>query len=218
VTAGPGDLHLKIATVALGAISRYGFALGGGCALVAHGLVTRPTEDVDLFTDIDGGIRDATGIVLGALRSAGLDARLDDDTSDLSDLFYGMDDAFTEFVVSNGPLVVRMSLGRMSRRHEPTVMTLGPVMHLDDLIGSKVCAFATRGEVRDYIDVAAALPRYGLTRLMALAAEHDPGLTAEDFADAARRLEDLPDEPFARYGLDVDAVATMRAAFADWSR
>ncbi|HET6211814.1 MAG TPA: nucleotidyl transferase AbiEii/AbiGii toxin family protein, partial [Micromonosporaceae bacterium] len=46
------SLHNRIAAVALAASGRYGFALGGGCALVAHGLVDRPTEDVDLFTDV----------------------------------------------------------------------------------------------------------------------------------------------------------------------
>ncbi len=31
------DLHREVAAVALGAAARYGFALGGGNALIAHG-------------------------------------------------------------------------------------------------------------------------------------------------------------------------------------
>jgi hypothetical protein len=43
------DLHRRVATIALRAANRYGFALGGGNALIAHGLITRPTQDVDPF-------------------------------------------------------------------------------------------------------------------------------------------------------------------------
>ncbi|MGH4022188.1 MAG: nucleotidyl transferase AbiEii/AbiGii toxin family protein [Pseudonocardiaceae bacterium] len=34
----------------MAATQDYGFALAGGYALATHGLVDRPTEDVDLFT------------------------------------------------------------------------------------------------------------------------------------------------------------------------
>jgi len=46
----------QVARLALRAASRHGFALGGGHALIAYGIVSRPTEDVDLFTDEDGGV------------------------------------------------------------------------------------------------------------------------------------------------------------------
>jgi hypothetical protein len=35
-----------VAAIALRAAARYGFALAGGCALIAHGVIGRPTEDV----------------------------------------------------------------------------------------------------------------------------------------------------------------------------
>jgi hypothetical protein len=34
-------------------------------------------------------------------------------------------------------------------------MDVGPAMHLDDLVATKVAALVSRREVRDYIDVAA---------------------------------------------------------------
>jgi hypothetical protein len=39
------------------------------------------------------------------------------------------------------------------------VLDIGPVLHLDDVIGSKVAAMAVRAEPRDFVDVAAALDR-----------------------------------------------------------
>jgi hypothetical protein len=38
--------------IRLGSLGEYGFALAGGYALQAHGLVQRISEDVDLFTDL----------------------------------------------------------------------------------------------------------------------------------------------------------------------
>jgi hypothetical protein len=37
-----------VAPIALGAASEHGFALGGGNALIAHGVIDRTTQDVDL--------------------------------------------------------------------------------------------------------------------------------------------------------------------------
>lgn len=39
------------------AVAGHGFALGGGNALLAHGLTARPTQDVDLFTDQEHGVQ-----------------------------------------------------------------------------------------------------------------------------------------------------------------
>jgi hypothetical protein len=42
------ELHRQVATIALRAAARHGAALGGGNALIAHGVISRPTQDVDL--------------------------------------------------------------------------------------------------------------------------------------------------------------------------
>jgi hypothetical protein len=38
--------HLKVARIALTVAQEHGFALGGGLALIAHGVLDRPTRDV----------------------------------------------------------------------------------------------------------------------------------------------------------------------------
>lgn len=45
--------HERLARVGPAALSHYGFALAGGYAVQAHGLVSRLSEDVDLFTTMD---------------------------------------------------------------------------------------------------------------------------------------------------------------------
>ena len=42
--------HHRLAHIGLAAAERFGFALAGGYAVQAAGLVKRPSEDIDLFT------------------------------------------------------------------------------------------------------------------------------------------------------------------------
>jgi hypothetical protein len=95
---------------------------------------------------------------------------------------------------------------------------VGPVLALDDVVGSKVCALAGRAELRDFVDTAAALARYTVAELIGLARRLDPGLTDEDFADAGRRLDRLGDAAFARYGLGKRDVTRLRKRMAAWPR
>jgi hypothetical protein len=53
------DLHKQVAVIALLAASGHGFALAGGNALLAHGVINRATADVDLFTDDEHGVEDS---------------------------------------------------------------------------------------------------------------------------------------------------------------
>jgi hypothetical protein len=44
-------LHRRLAEIGLRAGGPFGFALAGGHAIAAHGILDRPSEDVDLFSD-----------------------------------------------------------------------------------------------------------------------------------------------------------------------
>lgn len=57
------EFQAAAARSALRVAQRYGFALGGGHALIAHGIVHRPTEDIDLFTDRHGAVQAAVSLV-----------------------------------------------------------------------------------------------------------------------------------------------------------
>jgi predicted nucleotidyltransferase component of viral defense system len=94
-------------------------------------------------------------------------------------------------------------------------MDLGPVMHLDDLVATKVAALVNRREVRDYIDVAAAMSRYSLARMFELAHACDPALDPADIAAAGRYLDRLDDARFAVYGVDPRQV---RDRLTTWPR
>ena len=213
------DLHREVASIALGAAAEHGFALGGGNALIAHGIIDRRTEDVDLFTDREAGVTAAAGAVEAALRRAGFEADRQDKTGGLEVIFYGMGQGLAEWLIT-APDGRQMTLqmAYFEREHSPVVMEFGPVLDVEDAIGGKVAALASRAYERDYADTAAALDRYSVSELIGLAKRLDAGLTDEDFADAGRRLDQLSDRRFAAAGLSPDDVARLRDRLAEWPR
>jgi hypothetical protein len=203
----------------LAAAAQHGFALGGGNALLVHGLTTRPTHDVDLFTDHEHGVEASAAAVEAALTAAGLQAEREHDTDGLADLFPGMGQGLAEWTITapSGERTM-LQMAYFDRTQAPITTDLGPVLALEDVAGGKVCALASRVEVRDYADTARMLERYTPAQLIGFARRLDPGLTAEEFADAGRHLDRIADEEFSRYGLSQQDVSTLRAKFAAWPR
>lgn len=213
------ELHRQVAALALAAAAEHGFALGGGNALLAHGITSRRTEDVDLFTNREHGVEVAAGGVESALRDAGFQAVRMDKTAGLADIFEGMGEGLAEWAVT-APTGEKMALqmAYFDRAREPVIMEIGPVLDLEDVAGGKVCALATRGYERDYIDTAAMLGHYSPGELIGFARRLDPGLGDRDFAEAVQRLDRLTERRFAGYGLSAGDVAVLRERFAAWPR
>jgi Nucleotidyl transferase AbiEii toxin, Type IV TA system len=213
------ELQREVATIALRTAGRHGFALAGGNALIAHGIIDRPTDDVDLFSDQETAVAAAADAVEGALRAAGFEAERRDQAGGLEDIFYGMGEGLAEWIITApGGQQTMLQMAYFDRTRGPVTMDVGPVLDLEDLAGSKVCALASRVEPRDYVDTAAALQHYTADQLISFARRLDPGLEARDFADAGTQLDRMPDGLFTRYGLSPEDVARLRAQFAVWPR
>jgi hypothetical protein len=213
------ELHRQVAAVALSAAAAHGFALGGGNALIAHGVIDRVTQDVDLFTDEEHGVEAAADAVQAALRDAGFQAEREDKTAGLADVFEGLGEGLAEWTITApGGQQMMLQMAYFDRANQPVIMEFGPVLDLEDAIGGKVSALATRAVPRDYLDTAAALERYTVAELIGFARRLDPGLTDRDFADAGRRLEQVQDGWFASLGLGSKGVAVLRERFAGWPR
>ncbi len=213
------ELHRQVAAIALRAAARYGFALGGGNALIAHGVINRLTQDVDLVTNRETGVKAATGPVEIALRREGFTAQRKDRTSELADIFPDLGDELADWAITApGNQHTDLQLAYFDRSREPVLMDVGPVLDLEDVAGSKVCALAGRAERRDYVDTAALLERWTAAELIGFARRLDPGLDGRDLADAATRLDRMPDHLFTPLGLTRQDIATLRERFAVWPR
>jgi hypothetical protein len=213
------EFHGQVAAIALRAAAPHRFALGGGNALIAHGVIDRFTQDVDVFSDEEGGVEAAADAVEAALHDAGFGAERRDKTAGLGDIFYGMGEGLAEWIVTaRGGKQMMLQLAYFDRARRPVIMEVGPVLDLEDVVGGKVCALASRAEPRDYVDTAAALERYTVEQIIEFARRLDPGLTDRDFADAVKRLDQWGDGVFAPFGLGRQEVAVLRDRFAGWPR
>ncbi len=178
---------------------------------MAHGLVERPTEDVDLFTPEPGGPGAVAYLVRDALAQAGYEV----DVTRLPEAHQG---EFARLEVTRGAETMHVNLARDWQQWPPVQLEVGPVLHLEDVVSSKTTALVTRREPRDFIDIAAALDRYDRAELMRLTFTRDRGLRVVDFTDTARRLDQFTAIDFAEYGFDQAALDALRERFADWPR
>ncbi len=213
------ELQREVATIALRTAARHGFALAGGNALIAHGIIDRPTDDVDLFSDQETGVAAAAQAVEDALREAGFRAERRDRTDGLEDLFEGMSEGLAEWIITapDGQQTM-LQIAHFDRNHGPVTMDVGPVLDLEDLAGWKTVALVSRVEPRDYVDMAAALEHYTVDQLIGFAKRLDPGLEDREFTEAGRQLDRMPDRLFARYGLGHRDLVRLRERFAGWPR
>ena len=132
------DLHRQVAAVALAAAAEHGFALGGGNALLAHGVISRPTADVDLFTDQEHGVQAAADAVEAALRRAGFRAERQGQEGGLSDMFPDIGEGLAEWIVTAAAgEQMLLQLAYFNRGRQPVVMDIGPVLDLEDAVGGK---------------------------------------------------------------------------------
>nr|WP_244933119.1 nucleotidyl transferase AbiEii/AbiGii toxin family protein [Micromonospora tulbaghiae] len=147
--------HERLARTGLAAADRYGFALAGGYAVQAAGLVERASEDVDLFTAWDrrSEFTAAVNAVVHACRDDGLTVE--------TERHY---DTFARLAVTDGARVAKVELGVDWRANEPILMAIGPVLHPDDAVANKMSALYGRAFARDFIDIDATLRSGRYTR------------------------------------------------------
>lgn len=196
------ELQDRLARIGLGRLSDYGFVLAGGYALQAHGLVERMSEDVDLFTD-RWDVQDfaqAVRSVCDVYEQAGMFV-----------VVARQADTFTRLQVTEPDTgrVATVDLAADIRERQPVQLSIGPVLAERDAVAAKMAATFSRGEARDYLDLAGILAsgNYNREELMVLALQADAGFDQAIFADALAGVDRFPGQEFARYGVDADEIA-----------
>ncbi|GAA4993044.1 hypothetical protein GCM10023205_77140 [Yinghuangia aomiensis] len=211
----PG-LHEQLIALGLAAGAEHGFALAGGYAVQAHRIVTRLSDDVDLFTSWDrrDEVAAATEHIVAAYRRHGFRVTVADDTGAYVRLLVNAADT-----ADDPDQAVKVELVADIRLHPPVQMAVGPVLHRDDDIAAgKMSALFSRAAARDYIDVAALVAGGHYTRdeLLDLVAERDAGFDRAVFAQMLAGIHRYKDEDFLRYGIDHDTLRRTRAQITAW--
>lgn len=174
--------------------------------MLAHGLVDRPTQDVDMFTP-DGDLAALTDALVAALHREGMSLVVEARTPTYVRLT----------VTEQAGRACKIELARDARIRPPVRLDVGAVLHLEEIAADKVLALYGRAAARDFVDVAALLRRFPEERLLALAAEKDPGFDAGHFSGALRSVVRLTDEDFTVLGLSIAEVAMLRDEVARWA-
>lgn len=211
VPALAADLAVQreVARIALAGVQ--GFALAGSGAIREHGVIDRPTEDVDLFTTS----QDVTEF------SAAVDAM----TEQLRGRGFAVEQSRRApqyarlHVVAGDGRQLDVDLGVDWRQDDPVRLDVGPVLSLADAVGNKVGALYSRGEARDYLDVDAIRQsgRFTDKQLVAAAAERDPGFDVAMFSQQLSLVARLRPAQVARYGVTADELEAVKTRCTRWA-
>jgi len=213
-------MQREVARIALAGVD--GFALAGSGAIREHGMIDRPTEDIDLFTtsqdvtEFSAAVDQVTeqlrgsGFTVDQTRRAPQFARLHVATSDGRQL--------------------DVDLGVDWRQDDPVRLDVGPVLSLADAVGNKVScgdwaavvgqgALYGRDEPRDYLDVDAIRRsgRFTDEQLVTAAAERDPGFEVGMFAQQLAGVGRLTPRDVRGYGVTAEELEDVKTRCAEWA-
>lgn len=201
---GLTEFQTTVAQLFFGLPASNGFLLAGGSALLASGLTTRPTHDLDFF----GGLHDVDlpaardQFEAAVARRGWTSSRLHDTATFVRLHVVGEDELIVEFAID-------------APAGQPPVMTMvGPTLAAEELAGRKLLALFGRAEARDFTDVHVLALRFGRETLLERAVAVDSGLDRDVLAEMMRSLARFTDDELP---IGADDVDELRAYFAEWA-
>lgn len=199
----------EVTTALLENLAQHGFVLTGSGALREHGIINRPTEDIDLFTSQQHStsFQDATSRAIQALKEAGYDVEVGRDL-----------ETFKNITITHDAQSVQVDFGVDYRGHAPAYMNVGAVLDINDAVGSKVSALYGRHYPRDFLDVDSIRQsgRYSDEELLNAAEAQDPGFDREYFSHILAGAKYLTVEEVGVYGVDADQLQQIQHRLQDW--
>jgi predicted nucleotidyltransferase component of viral defense system len=202
-------LHERLLADILDLGSPYPLVLTGGYAVQAHGLVERFSRDLDVATENPAPMQEIV-----ASLTAGHSARGWRTTHVRTDPLSGR---FLATAPDPGE-ECEVDVLKEAFWAPPAQTPYGPVLSLDDVIGTKVRALADRGTVRDLIDVQAASRHRSTADLESLGRRraHDD-FSLEDLRDRLIGADWYEDEDYTAYGLTSRQTEELKAWALEWA-
>lgn len=202
--SGLTEFQAEVARLFFSLPASDGFLLAGGGALLASGLTTRPTEDLDFFGQLGrSNVAAARNQLETAAAERGWRAVCIQDTESFVRLhLHGPTELLIDIAIDVSP------------EHPQIVSIVGPTFDPEELAGRKLIALFDRAEARDFADVFVLARRFSRELLLARAAEIDRGLDLGVLGSMMRTLERFTDDELPIEPADVIA---MRVFFRHWA-
>jgi len=202
--SGLTDFQAEVSRLFFSLPASQGFLLAGGGALLASGLTTRPTQDLDFFGDartVDiSSTRDQ--FEAAAAEHGWQCTRIQDSDTFVRLRVSGDDEVIVDIAIDAPP-------GR------PSVVTIvGPTFDPEELAGRKLVALFDRAEARDFADVFALTQRFDRSILLQRAAEVDLGFDPLVLAEMMRTIDRFDNDELPIEPAEVDH---MRKFFHRWA-
>jgi Nucleotidyl transferase AbiEii toxin, Type IV TA system len=197
------DFQLEVAQLFFTLPASDGFVLAGGAALLAQHLTSRPTQDLDFFTDKQADVAAARDELIAAAHERGWAVQ----TLQGGEIFSRLQ--------LTGPEDLLVDIALDSQPGEPPTMSMaGPTYAPRELAGRKVVALFDRFAARDFVDVFALSHTYSKADLLTWAGELNPGFDLPYFVEALEVLPRYTDRDLSLGEVD---VAALRAFFSTWA-
>ncbi|MFB7590476.1 nucleotidyl transferase AbiEii/AbiGii toxin family protein [Streptomyces sp. NPDC056169] len=203
------DLHRRLLADVLAIGTPYPLVITGGYAVQAHGLVDRLSQDLDVATENPAPMDDIAATLEHGLARRGWRVTM-----------ISTDPLSARLIVADPTLGEECEVDVLKENFwdAPTETEHGPVLALDDVVGTKVRALADRGAVRDLIDVHAASCDRTIHELESLGARHSRDeFRLQDLRDRLGGADWYEDEEFAAYGLVEQSITDLREWAVRWA-
>lgn len=204
------DLHRRLLQDVLEIGNTFPLVITGGYAVQAHRLVNRFSRDIDVATDSTMMMEAIVAAVVEGLTGRGWQVEV-----------IGVDHHGARMMSTDPGSGAQCELDilRESFTGPPETTPYGPVLALDDVIGTKVRALAGRGLPRDLIDIHAASRLRTATELEALGRRHawEDEFSLEDLQFRLDGADWYDDQAFAEYGLTEQEITDLRRWAQSWS-
>lgn len=203
----------SLTRVLLGLLSEQDVALAGSGAIREHGLIDRPTEDIDLFTTSD---------ILDEPERFEHIAQLIVDGAEIGGyeiVNIKGTDFFRHFSVLYEDSVYKVDLAADYRHDKTTKLNIGNALSLADSVANKVDAVFSRGEVRDFLDLDSIRENgpYSDAELIDLAKRNDLGFETDLFSRALMKTSSLTAAQVERYGITETQLDAVKRRLEKWA-
>lgn len=201
---GPSAFQIEVAHMFFSLPASDGFLLAGGGALLASGLTSRPTQDLDFFGE-KGRVN------VGEMREQFLkevEVRGWNCEVLQSDAFF-----VRLHVKSTDEVLVDIAID-VAAQYPSQLSILGPTFNHEELAGRKLLALYDRAEARDFADVFVLAQHFGKELLLVRASEIEISLNIAVLAHMMRSIVRLSDWELP---IDESLLKDLRFFFEEWA-